>query len=253
MTSKFKVILGILTTVCTIIGAISGIPLIMNSCSIPKATISLGKYTISNNKKIVLHYLIPSSKQQQKCILPFPIVVSNRTSQDIDNFFLHVQSNVKDIFLDDGAHATMKRLLEKDNSNKNIKLFSNHVGPETKVQYITNSGNRQRFLAGEEVSDFLQLNAVKDDMSRSDNPWDGFSIEIKTSSNKVNEQLYIFEVFFYYTDNVQLSALAITKNKENNSDEFIIKTSYDGKAINDDNKLFNVFIVSEEQDAITKL
>lgn len=249
---KNKNVVGIILGICTIVGAFGGIPYFVQSCSIPEVTFKIGDYTIDANKTIVLHYLVDSKMRAQKCILPLPMSFSNKTNQDVHGFNLQFMSDTRPIVMDNGEDNIMIRLLIEENHSQGLSRYDSKPGPKSKYQIIGITQNHQTIRSSETYSDLIRLNSVTNDINVLDRPYDAFTFEMNMKSNDVEKE-YHFEVYFYFSENFQLTKRKLQLEKREDVRNFVIETTYSDVSSNGRGKMFNVFSVKEGRDSVVEI
>ena len=230
---KFKQIISIALGVCTILGAIVAIPVIYDWFITPQVKVCIDGHELSEEQKVVLHYLLPSTGKERKNVLLFPITINNEDDKNVPNFLLEMHAQPKDVIINGEHSGYMPRLLDYNVyfSNKDgsipLRLHNDKPNQFSTLQILSNKGNRQNFAAGSEISNFVVLNSINDKLDDNNNPWDAFNINLKICYGKNTVNIYDIDVVCYYSDNDDLTIqLLRQKLNQDGSINFAIRTMY---------------------------
>lgn len=258
---KITQIISIVMGVCTILGAIVAIPIIYDWFITPQVKVCIDGHELSVGKKVVLHYLLPSTDKERKNVLLFPITINNQDDKDVPNFLLEMQAQPKDVIVN-GAHSGyMPRLLDYNVYFSNgdggipLRLYNEKPNQFSTLQVISNKGNRQNFAAGSEISNYVVLNSINDKVDEKNNPWDAFKINLKICYGKDTEKLYNIDVICYYSDNDDLTIQSLRqKLSQDGSINFVIRTMYNKTIVQTpDSSKLGVWTLTKNGNAIIPL
>lgn len=251
-----KQVLSIVLGVFTIVGGIVAIPTIYYWINTPQVSVKVGKHELDNNKKIVLHYILPTVDKQDKSILPFPLVLSNETESDIRNFYLQIKALTKEVIIDNKhVGLGMKRILEysdysSDAGNHLIKLRFKNPDKNSAYQYADNQKAKITLHPGEEIMDYIMLNAIKEDSLKNENPWDAFSLELDAIS-RGKEKHYNISIACYYSTNTELTTQQISQQMDKSVTNIVIKVELENIVVNKkENTIFGHYVLNETENSI---
>lgn len=232
---------------------------------IPKVKVRLGHYNISNKKTTVLLYLVPNEKLEKVNYLPFPLILSNESDKDINNFRIQITSKAK---VDDMGILPRLRLdrdynriqangsIEEVSDSNCLRIQNTKPDFQTSIQSIGNERARQVFPHGTDYPLYIHLTASTNKSDIQMYPWDEFDISVLTDSSFSKEREFKFKIYCYSLDSVNNNHFA--KNSENSKcDTYIIRTVFSGYSlvgrtdINDNNPMKVAWYeVSREENSI---